>query len=169
MQRFFQKTTLIFSVIAVVLMQSCNNIDIEERTEAMEKDELSKAIANLTAKGYNVDTTALGVYYIMDKTGTGDYPQTGDTCDIIYTGFYLNGTIFDASYYHYKDSIWSLVYKSQSVVPGFENAIGLLNKGAKADFIIPSRLAYGSTGYYEIPPYMPLGFEIKMKNIRPAN
>jgi FKBP-type peptidyl-prolyl cis-trans isomerase FkpA len=168
MQRFFQRITFLIPVLAAVFLSSCNDLDIEQRTENMEKEEINKAIVNLTTKGYNVDTTKLGVYYIVLKNGTGQYPQSGDTCDLIYTGFFLNGTIFDASYFHRQDSIWSLVYKKISVVPGFEDAVGTLKKGSESDFLIPSRLGYGSNGTYEIPPWTTLGFTIKMKNIRPA-
>lgn len=169
MYRFFQKTLFGFSIFAALLMSSCLGNDVEERDSKKENDEINQAITNLTAKGYDIDTTASGVYYIMGKTGTGDYPQPGDTCDLIYTGYFLNGTIFDASYFYHTDSIWEMVYKTNSVIPGFEEAVSLLNTGAKGDFFIPSRLAYGENGYNEIPPWTTLGFSIKMKAIRQAN
>jgi FKBP-type peptidyl-prolyl cis-trans isomerase FkpA len=168
MQRFFQRSTFYVAVLVALMLYSCNGLDIEERTENTEKEEISLAIANLTKNGYDVDTTALGVYYIMLKNGTGQYPQTGDTLDVIYTGFFLNGSIFDASYFHRQDSIWSLVYKTTSVVPGFEDAVGTLSKGAQGDFLIPSRLGYGPNGTYGVPPWTTLGFTIKLKGIRPS-
>jgi FKBP-type peptidyl-prolyl cis-trans isomerase len=102
----------------------------------------------------------------MNKTGTGEFPKTGDTCYIIYTGFFLDGTIFDASYYHYTDSLFKVIFMKDAMITGFNEAISLLNKGAQADFIIPSKLAYGPSGYSEIPPYTPLGFNMIMKDLR---
>jgi FKBP-type peptidyl-prolyl cis-trans isomerase len=54
------------------------------------------------------------------------------------------------------------------LITGFNEAISMMNKGADIDFIMPSKLAYGSTGAYEIEPYTPLGFNIKMRYIGKA-
>ncbi len=138
------------------------------RTAQTEEQELNQSLANLEKAGYNVDTTALGVYYVMNKTGNGSFPLEGDTCSLIYTGFFLNGTIFDTSGDYYQDSIWQFNYKEVSVIPGFNAGIALLNKGAEADVIIPSNLAYGATGYGAIPPYTPLVFSMKMRDLKPV-
>jgi FKBP-type peptidyl-prolyl cis-trans isomerase len=158
-------SAIILSV--TIIISSCVNTDLPERTAADEQQELNEAIAKLEKANYNVDTTDLGVFYIMNKLGTGSYPQKGDTCYLIYTGFFLNGVIFDSSGEHYKDSIWKINYLEVSVIPGFNDAISLLNKGAEAEVIIPSQFAYGSTRYGDIPPYTPLVFSMKMRDIRP--
>jgi FKBP-type peptidyl-prolyl cis-trans isomerase FkpA len=43
----------------------------------------------------------------------------------------------------------------------------LLNKGAIVNEIIPSELAYGANGNYTIPPYTPLVFNLKLKDLQP--
>lgn len=149
-------------------MDSCNNIDIPERTAETEQYELNQAISNLVSAGYDVDTTDSGVYYVMHKQGTGPLPQKNDTCFLIYTGFFLNGTIFDSSGDYYNDSIWQFNYKEVSLIPGFNDGIALLNKGSEADIIIPSSLAYGPTGYGDIKPYTPLVFSMKMRDLKPV-
>jgi FKBP-type peptidyl-prolyl cis-trans isomerase FkpA len=151
-----------------VMFSSCVNTDETERTAETEQQELNEAIAKLEKANYNVDTTDLGVFYIMNKMGTGAYPQKSDTCYLIYTGFFLNGVIFDASAYYFQDSIWKFNYLEVNLIPGFNDGIALLNKGAEADIIIPSNLAYGSSGYGEIPPYTPLVFSMKMRDLRPT-
>ncbi len=170
MTKTFKKIAFATILIFPLVFISCLNTDeLPVRTAATEQKELNEVIAKLITKGYNVDTTTLGSFYVMNKTGVGEYPQPGDTVSLIYTGFYLDGGIFDASYYHYNDSIWKFVYKSQSLIPGFDEAISLLNNGAAADFIIPSKLAYRESGNATIPAYTPLGFSMKMKNINPKN
>jgi FKBP-type peptidyl-prolyl cis-trans isomerase len=167
------KTTLKTVAFAIIILlpfffDSCLNVDdVPERTAETEQKELSDAIARLEKANYNVDTTKLGIYYIMNKKGTGVFPQKSDTCNLIYTGFFLDGVIFDASIDHYKDSIWQLIYKEVSLIPGFDDGIALLNKGAEADIIIPSKLAYGPLGTPGIPPYSPILFSLKMKDLRP--
>ena len=168
MTKTFRRFAFAIIFIFPLVYISCLNTDYEPvRTAATEQAELNEVIANLITKGYNVDTTTLGSFYVMNKTGVGDYPKPGDTVSLIYTGFYLDGGIFDASYIHYTDSIWKFVYKSHNLIPGFDEAISLLKKGAEADFIIPSKLGYGSNGSVEIPAYTPLGFNIKMRNLKP--
>jgi FKBP-type peptidyl-prolyl cis-trans isomerase len=88
---------------------------------------------------------------------------------MIYVGFFLDGTIFDTSSDYFGDSIWQFQYKEINLIPGFDDAIGLLNKNAEADVIIPSNLAYGTSGYNGIPPYTPLAFSLKMKDLRPKS
>jgi FKBP-type peptidyl-prolyl cis-trans isomerase FkpA len=159
-----------FSIILSLpfFFNSCTNTnDTPERTAETEQQELNQVIANLEKANYNVDTTDLGVYYVMSKSGTGPLPFKGDTCYLIYTGFFLDGIIFDMSADHFQDSIWQIIYKEENLIPGFVDAIGLLNKGAEADVIIPSELAYGSQGKIGIPPYTPLVFSLKMRDLKP--
>lgn len=158
---------LTFIVSVAVIFSSCIDTDIQERTADIEQQELSEALGKLESKGYNIDTTDLGVFYIMNKVGSGPLPQKNDTCSLIYTGFFLNGIIFDASAFYYQDSIWKFNYKEVSLIPGFDDGIALLNKGAEADIIIPSKLAYGPSGYGDIPAYTPLVFSMKMRNLKP--
>jgi FKBP-type peptidyl-prolyl cis-trans isomerase len=44
----------------------------------------------------------------------------------------------------------------------------MLNKGAQADILVPSDLAYGALGYGNIAPYTPLFFTLKMKDLKPV-
>lgn len=161
--------TFAFSIIILipVLISSCIDTDIPDRTAATEQQELNDALTKLKTAGYNIDTTSLGVYYIMNKVGTGPLPQKNDTCFLIYTGFFLNGVIFDSSGFYQQDSIWKFNYLEVSLIPGFNDAIALLKKGAEADVIIPSGLAYGVNGYGDIPPFTPLVFSMKMRDLRP--
>jgi len=168
MKNTFKTIALAIIISLPIIFNSCVNVDdVPERTEGTEQQELNEAIARLEKAKYDVDTTTLGIYYIMNKQGTGVFPQKGDTCYLIYTGFFLDGVIFDASIDHYKDSIWQFIYKEVNLIPGFDDGIALLNKGAEADIIIPSKLAYGPYGYQGIPPYSPILFSLKMKDLRP--
>lgn len=168
MKRIISLSPVLISVVILFFAASCNiNDDTTERTAATEQQEINQSIANLKTKGYNVDTTDMGVFYVTNKVGEGPLPARGDTCYLIYTGFFLNGTIFDSSGFYYQDSIWKFNFLEVSLIPGFNDGIGLLNKGAEADIIIPSSLAYGPNGYAEIPPYTPLVFSLKMRDLRP--
>jgi FKBP-type peptidyl-prolyl cis-trans isomerase FkpA len=139
----------------------------EERTPSLEAFELNQVLANIEADGYDLDTTDLGIYYIVHKEGEGNFPEPGDTCRLEYSGFFLDGVIFDASAFHYADSTWEFVYKEIDLISGFDDGIALMNKGAEIDMIIPSGLAYGEYGSGNIPPYSPIMFSAKMRDIKP--
>lgn len=138
------------------------------RTAETEQGELDYAIAQLESSGYDVDTTDLGVFYVMNTEGTGPTTAPGDTCSLIYTGYFLSGQVFDSSGNAYPDSIWQFNYMEVSLIAGFDNGIALLNKGAIADIIVPSVLAYGELGYSSIPPYTPLLFRMEMRDLKPV-
>jgi FKBP-type peptidyl-prolyl cis-trans isomerase FkpA len=168
MFKTIKTVVVLLSLLLLIFISSCNiSGNVTERSAAIEEKELDEAITKLENKGYDIDTTKLGVYYIVNKLGTGSLPQKNDTCFLIYTGYFLDGTIFDTSANYYQDSIWKFNYMEESLIPGFYEGISILNKGAEADIIIPSILAYGAYGNSGIPPYTPLLFTLKMKDLRP--
>lgn len=140
-------------------------MDYSSYTQEREDSIISMYLDTLTSHGLNVDTTETGVYYVIMKEGEGDYPQTGDSVGVIYLGYFPeNGYIFDRSVTS-TDSIMRYRYQESNFISGFDDAVGHLNKGARGLFLLPSNVAYGSTGVLGIPPYSPLVFEIKLADI----
>jgi FKBP-type peptidyl-prolyl cis-trans isomerase FkpA len=164
MKNFKPLLTLIF--VLPIFISSCIKVDSKEYTAESEQVDLKSLITNLSNKGYNVDTTALGVFYVKMKDGTGDFPVAGDTVSVKYAGYLIDGSVFDTSFYSSADSSWTYVYKAENLLPAWDEITGKMNKGCKMQFIIPSTLAYGPTGSGMIPPYSPLVFVAIMDNIR---
>jgi FKBP-type peptidyl-prolyl cis-trans isomerase FkpA len=159
---------LLFSLIFIlsVFLTSCIKVETKEYTAESEQTDLKNYISNLVSKGYNVDTTSLGVFYVRLKAGTGDFPVAGDTISIKYAGYLIDGTVFDTSFYSSADSSWTYIYKAQNILTAWEEVMGLMNTGCKMEFIIPSVLAYGATGSGTVPPYSSLIFVAVMDTIR---
>ena len=167
-----KKSIKLLAVLSILIyaLSSCLSTESEDpRTPEMEQSEINTALTNLENEGFDVDTTASGMYYIVQVAGEGPTVQEGDTCYLRYAGYFLDGTLFDASEYYHEDGIWELVHGEVSLIPGFEEAIGMLNKGAEVDFIIPSELAYGSTGANGIPAYAPLLFATQLVDLKPIS
>lgn len=143
----------------------------EERTLALELSEIKEVIEQIEDAGLNVDTSDLGIYYIIDTLGAEPFPHFGDTLYMKYTGYFLDGYIFDASefYSNNVNGIWEFIYQPDDLIKGFEDGISLMSKGTRLNMIIPSSLAYGAGGTRTILPYTPLRFEAEMINIKPAN
>jgi FKBP-type peptidyl-prolyl cis-trans isomerase FkpA len=161
-----------FLLLAVIVVSaySCFDddpiVDPINYTAAREDALLDEYLDTLMNRGYDLDTTDLGVYYSITKEGEGDFVQTGDSIGVNYQGFRPdNGRIFDASAYNYADSIWKFTFTPDKLISGFDDALMHLNKGAEGVFVIPSDYAYGATGYGSIPPYTTLTFIIKLEDI----
>jgi FKBP-type peptidyl-prolyl cis-trans isomerase FkpA len=153
-------------VLFTVFVTSCLKDYSTQYTAEKEQQDLHNYITNLISKGYNVDTTALGVFYVKLKEGTGPYPAAGDTISVRYVGYLMDSSVFDTSFSNLSDSSWTYIYKEQNVLASWDEITGLMNKGCKMEFIIPSSLAYGSTGAGPVPPYSPLIFVTIMYDIR---
>ena len=88
---------------------------------------------NATQPG--VEQTASGLQYKVIKPGEGPSPTATDTALVKYEGRLRDGTIFDAN-----DQTPMPV---GGVVPGFSEALQLMQKGGEYRVWIPSELAYG--------------------------
>lgn len=155
---------LLFISLLISFILSCNKED-EGRTFETELAELNTFLREREAEGHVVDTTDLGVYYIKYATGTGPYPQAGDTCFLEYFAFHPDGTLFDATR-DYANRTWEFIYLYQNLSIGLNEGIGMMNKGTFMDIIIPSHLAYGSQGTKQVPPYTSVIYRSKMHDIK---
>ncbi len=54
------------------------------------------------------------------------------------------------------------------LIAGFDEGILYMKEGGKARFLIPSSLAYGPGGYYTIPGYTPLLFDVELVKVAPG-
>jgi FKBP-type peptidyl-prolyl cis-trans isomerase len=160
---------IFFGAILIGLITSCLKIDdTKVPTWEEEQIQLKNYINKIISEGNDVDTTALGVYYVTLDEGTGDYPEDGDTLKVGYAGYLNNGVLFDTSVWNDSaDSTYTFVLGEQDMIKGWDDGMKVINKDARVQLIIPSDLAYGSTGRGSIPPYQTLIFVVIMKEIKP--
>jgi len=164
-------TKLMIFAVAIVTMASClSTEDMEEvtRTEAQELAELEVYLDTLQNRGLDIDTTALGVYYVVDSAGFGPYPAIGDTCVVKYDGFLMNGMLFDSSSSHNTEGTFEFVMDDSAFIRGWTDGMRVINEGALVYLFIPSEYGYGATGSYTIGPYQTLIFIIEMVDIKQA-
>ncbi len=162
---------IILLVAVAAFFSSClnGNYDEADPTSQEEQAILKAYIDTLITSGHDVDTTALGVYYITLEEGEGPLAKTGDTLTIGYSGYFTNGYLFESSqWYSSEDGTIEFVLGKEDMIDGWEDAMKVLNKDAKKQFIIPSDLAYGSFGAGNIPPYTTLVFVVKLVDLKPA-
>ena len=121
-------------------------------------DAADKAMSTLV-KGMKKTTS--GLYYTITKEGEGEHPPKGANVSVHYKGTLVDGTVFDSSYQ--RDQPIEFSVGEGQVIPGWDEGILLLNKGAAARFVIPSHLGYGAQGAGGvIPADATLIFEVEL-------
>ena len=119
---------------------------------------------NLTPTG----KTPGGVYYIITQPGNGTKPKAGQQVSLQYRGTLLDGKEFDSSAKHGGQPFSYATGRGQ-VIPGWDEGVAVLSKGAKATLLVPSSLAYGERGAgADIPANSPLRFDVELVDIKDA-
>ena len=92
-------------------------------------------------------------------------------CYISFNAFLASGAYFESSNEYFQDGIWGLSYKNpdSDIIPGLEEGIGKMNKGAQLEMYIPSHLAYGPEGTEGVPPFTTLVYFVKMHDMVPQS
>lgn len=113
-----------------------------------------------------------GIVVETIEQGTGTKPAKGDDVLAHYILMNATGDTLQNSYdivKIYKQPLTA--FSLNSVIPGWQEGMPLLNKGGKYKLYIPYHLAYGETGMYnpqsksyDIQPYQSLVFFIELIN-----
>jgi FKBP-type peptidyl-prolyl cis-trans isomerase FklB len=98
------------------------------------------------------------------KVGSGKKPKLTDTVTTHYRGTLIDGTEFDSSYRHGGPASFPV----SGVIPGWTEALQLMEEGAKWQLFVPPNLAYGDRGAGRgvIGPNTTLIFEIELISIQ---
>jgi len=114
------------------------------------------------AKREGVVTTATGLQYEILQKGSGASPKESDKVTVHYHGTLIDGTVFDSS----VDRGQPATFPVNGVIPGWVEALQLMNTGSKYKLFIPSNLAYGERGAGgAIGPNATLIFEVELISI----
>ena len=98
----------------------------------------------------------------MIKAGKGKKPKATDTVTVDYRGTLIDGTEFDSSYNRGTPATFAV----NGVIPGWTEALQLMEEGAKWQLFVPSNLAYGERGAGQIGPNATLIFEVQLISIK---
>jgi FKBP-type peptidyl-prolyl cis-trans isomerase len=138
----------------------------EAETARMEEEAASNqaegaAFMEENAAREGVMTTESGLQYEVIEPGDGPSPTADDRVRVHYTGTLVDGTEFDSS----RDGE-PVEFGLGGVIPGFSEALQLMEVGSTYRFVIPSDLGYGPQGSGGvIGPDATLVFEIELLEI----
>jgi FKBP-type peptidyl-prolyl cis-trans isomerase len=116
----------------------------------------------------NFEPTQSGLYYIPVQAGSGNKIRLGDTVTVHWEGRFFNGKFFDST--RKRNEPFQFVYGQKwQVVPGLEEAIGMMYPGERSLFIVPSHLAFGQEGSTTgiVPAFTSVIFEVEIVEVNP--
>lgn len=127
---------------------------------------VKKVIKPVPYKVAGLDTisTGTGLKYIRLNKTDGAAVTPGSTVAVHYTGYLLDGTIFDSSIP--REQPISFPIGVRRVIQGWDEGIALLKVGEKARLVIPPSLAYGSQVKSNIPPNSTLVFDVELMQVK---
>ncbi|MEZ5047608.1 MAG: FKBP-type peptidyl-prolyl cis-trans isomerase [Chitinophagaceae bacterium] len=145
---FVKSGDFVFFNVKMVSVKTKEQHEAEAKAEAskqMKVDEIAilKYIKDNKLKALKTES---GLYYVINEKGQGENAKANQKVSMNYTGYLLDGTIFDSNILEKFGHVQPLDFNLGvgQVIKGWDEGITLLNKGAKGKFIIPSTLAYGS-------------------------
>jgi len=118
-----------------------------------------------------INPTPDGLYFLKELKSAGISPDGGSICIVEYTGKTLDGKVVESS--DLDGHPRQVTLGQGTALKGWEEALLLMKTGEKATIILPSKLAYGeegrrssSNGTYDVYPYTPLVYELKLRAVK---
>jgi len=154
-------STAVNSAQAITIIQSYLGDKQRMKSEAAKEEGKKYLEANKSKPG--VVTTASGLQYLVMKEGTGPKPLATDTVIVHYHGTLIDGTVFEST----VERNQPVEYPVNQFVPGWTEALQLMNSGSKWKLFIPSELGYGERAMGPmIKPNSTLVFELELLGVK---
>jgi FKBP-type peptidyl-prolyl cis-trans isomerase FklB len=121
-----------------------------------------KAFLDSNSKRPGVVTLPSGLQYEVIQQGTGAKPVATDKVKVHYHGSLISGKVFDSSI----ERGTPVEFNVGGVIPGWTEALQLMQVGSKWKLFIPSSLAYGDNqAGPDITPGSTLIFDVELLEI----
>ncbi len=159
--------TVVANASATVVAQATITVASSEVRTITGAPMPTKGLASPPTVSGKTVTLSGGLKYIDTKVGTGAAAQSTSTVEVEYTGWIAKtGKEFDSSYDH-GGLPYSLQLGQGKVIPGWDEGLVGMKAGGTRRLMIPSALAYGTTGYLPvIPANADLIFDVTMLSVQ---
>lgn len=183
---WLKKGNKIVISVALISVQSMEQYkkDMESKQAKMQEEMRAKAEAQkpiddkilqeyFTKNNIKPSKTESGLYYTIQKPGSGAQIAKGQQVSMMYTGKTLDGKAFDSNIDtaigHHGNKPLEFVVGMGQMIPGVDEGAALLKKGTKASLYLPSPLAYGAQSPSpNIAPNSVLIFDIEITDVKAA-
>lgn len=139
-------------------------LDVTKRNREKAEAAAADIIKEIEAKFNGAVKTDDGIYYIIKKEGSGTKTGKGKNVAVQYTGFLLDGSVFDSS-----EGRAPLEFTSGAgqMIPGFDVMVQDMRIGEKRTIVLPPSMAYGSAGAGGvIPGNAYIVFDVELTKIK---
>jgi FKBP-type peptidyl-prolyl cis-trans isomerase FkpA len=126
------------------------------------KDEMSNDLEiqeYLEQNNLAATKTSSGLYYIIEREGTGAKPTSNNSVRVAYKGYFTNKSVFDQS------TAAGISFPLNGVIKGWTEGITYFKVGGAGKLLIPASLGYGNSSYNGIPGGSVLIFDIELLEI----
>lgn len=145
-----------------VFNENIEKIKADQAEKLAKRNEIFKA-ENIE-KYPNAVQTESGLMYIHTVVGEGEFPKKGDLLELHYTGYLPDGNKFESS--RDRGTPFTFEFEVQPILPGWQEAIGLMKAGGTMKLIMPSWLGFGEHGKGSIPANATLTFDMELISIK---
>ena len=146
------------SVMASLQQRIRDKAKNEGETNLKKADEF---LAKNKKENSDIKETPTGLQYRVLREGNGDSPVAEDRVKVHYAGKLIYWTQFDSSYERGDPTEFGL----NQVIKGWTEGLQLMKVGAKYEFFIHPKIAYGSRPRPTIPANSVLIFEVELLDI----
>ena len=178
-----KKITINLTVVSIKSMEDYKK-DMDAKQAQMQQEMKEKAAVQLPVddkilqdyfakNNIKAQKTASGLYYTIQKPGSGATVAKGQSVSMMYTGKTLDGKAFDSnvdtSIGHHGNDALVFTAGTGQMIPGVDEGVTLLKKGSKATLYLPSPLAYGpQSPSPNVAPNSILIFEVDITEVKAA-
>jgi FKBP-type peptidyl-prolyl cis-trans isomerase FkpA len=180
---WLKKGNTVNITIAVVSIKSMEEYQAEMKAKQadMQNEMKAKAAAQMpiddkllqdyfAKNNIKAQKTASGLYYTIQKPGSGPQITEGQVVSMMYTGKTLDGKAFDSnidtSIGHHGNKPLVFPVGKHQMIAGVDEGVALLKKGSKATFYLPSPLGYGENAPPNIGPNAVLIFDVDITDVK---
>ncbi len=143
---------------ALFALTACGNDDDDTIVDytAQNDAEIQTYLADNTI---TAQKSSSGLYYVINRVGTGARPNSTSNVTVVYKGYLTNGNVFDES------NANGITLNLQQVIKGWTEGITYFNEGGNGKLFVPAHLGYGGTARTRIPAGSVLIFDINLLSV----
>ncbi len=149
-----------YSLLALVfiIFISCASDKKSEDIDYVAKND-QEITAYIAENNLEAQKSNSGLYYVINEEGTGAQPTATSNVTVAYTGYYLNGNVFD------KSDANGISFGLQQVIKGWTEGIPYFKEGGNGILLVPAHLGYGNNNYSGIPGGSVLIFDVSLISV----
>lgn len=149
----FRNGFLLLFFASLLVFSGCGKDDPDKIAER----DRQKLLNYIAANELDAQEHSSGLFYVIEKPGTGAQPTLSSLIRMNYKGMLLDGKTFDFG--------TGVDFNLQNTIRGWQIGVPMFRAGGKGMLLVPSALGYGSFAMGGIPRNSCLIFEIEILDV----